>query len=287
MTTEAAQDDEIRTVTAGGIPIQVRKVGTGPDVLFVHGVYVNGSVWDDVVDLLKDQVTCWVPTLPLGAHETPLGSDWQPTLESISDLPLQLLEALDLTDVTVVGNDSGGGFVLLALNSAHVGLGRIGRLVLTNCDSYDHLPPTSFNPLIDLCIASPEIARDQLRPMLYSAAGQAQFLESVASSKIPGARVPTLFGREDVLDDAVKATATLKPTADQQAMGWLTSVDLPVDLVWGDADVFFPPSDCDRLVAALPRTTVKWIPGARTYTQLDAPAELADVIRAAALAGQK
>lgn len=45
------------------------------------------------------------------------------------------LEALDLRDVTLVGNDTGGGLCLAALGTERPGLERIGRFVLTNCDS--------------------------------------------------------------------------------------------------------------------------------------------------------
>ncbi|MGX7681758.1 alpha/beta fold hydrolase [Jatrophihabitans sp. DSM 45814] len=267
------------TVEAAGVPVHVRRVGSGPNVLFMHGVYVNGSVWDDVVDLLQGEATCWVPTLPLGGHDQPLGPDWQPTLESIGDMTLDLIDALELSDVTVVGNDSGGGFVLLALASDRPAVSKISRLVLTNCDSYDHLPPTSFNPLIDLCRQDPAAARGQLQPMLFSDAGREQFMGSIASKHLSSDRINAMFGNEAVLDDVVKVTATLKPSPVQQAMAWLSEVQIPTDLVWGDADVFFPPSDCDRLAAALPNTTVTWLPGAKTYTQLDAPDELARVIR--------
>jgi pimeloyl-ACP methyl ester carboxylesterase len=247
-------------------------------VLFMHGVYVNGTVWDDVVSLLQSTMTCWVPTLPFGGHNQPIAANWQPTLESIGDMTLDLIDQLDLTDVTVVGNDSGGGFVLLALASDRAALSQISRLVLTNCDSYDHLPPTSFNPLIELCRSDPEAAKGQLQPMLFTDAGRASFLQSISNQQLSADRVNSLFGPETVLDDVIKVTATLKPSPEQQAMAWLSNVTIPTDLVWGDADVFFPPSDCDRLAAALPNTTVTWIPGAKTYTQLDAPRDLARVI---------
>jgi pimeloyl-ACP methyl ester carboxylesterase len=125
-------------VEVSGLPITIRKAGTGPDVVFVHGVYVNGHVWDDVVDHLSRTHTCWVPTLPLGGHDHPMAAGWSPTLETLADLVPGLLDALGLTRATVVGNDSGGGLVLLSLASPASGLARIARLVLTNCDSYDH-----------------------------------------------------------------------------------------------------------------------------------------------------
>jgi pimeloyl-ACP methyl ester carboxylesterase len=260
--------------------MEVRRVGSGPDVLFVHGVYVNGHVWDDVVERLADRFTCWVPTLPLGAHSAPVPAGWTPTLEDLGNLVPGLLDALDISDVTVVGNDSGGGFVLLALGGDATGLARIGRVVLTNCDSYDHLPPKAFGPIVSLCRAVPAAGRGLLRLMLTTTVGQKQFMNGVASSNLPPQRRQQLFGTTTVLADAVTVTAALKPTAAQQAMSWLTGLALPVALVWGDADKFFPKADAERLLAAIPHATITWVPRAKTYVQLDDPGVVAETIAA-------
>ena len=50
-----------------------------------------------------------------------------------------LLEALDLDDVTIVANDTGGA-VAQSLVGHHAE--RIGRLVLTSCDAFEKFPPT-------------------------------------------------------------------------------------------------------------------------------------------------
>ena len=54
------------------------------------------------------------------------------------------LEALDLEDVTIVGNDSGGAMsqVLVTRHPE-----RIGRLVLTNCDTHENFPPGIFKAM--------------------------------------------------------------------------------------------------------------------------------------------
>lgn len=45
--------------------------GDGPVVDLLHGVAMDGSLWD-VVAGLGDQVRCIVPTLPLGGHRRPM-----------------------------------------------------------------------------------------------------------------------------------------------------------------------------------------------------------------------
>src|SRR5207302_1156867 len=97
------------------------------------GVYVGGSLWQGVADRL-DGFCCVLPTWPLGAHADPSPPADLSARAAARRIPA-FLELLDLDDVTLVGNDTGGGLCLAALGSGHPGLERIGRLVLTNCDS--------------------------------------------------------------------------------------------------------------------------------------------------------
>src|SRR5271166_2841311 len=124
--------------------------GSGPTILFVHGVYVTGALRNDVVSELGGGFRCVVPTWPLGAHSTPTGGA-DLGAEATARRIVHFIEALDLRDVTVVANDTGGGLVLTALGDATLDKSRIGRLVLTNCDSYEHFPPGSFAHIVKLC----------------------------------------------------------------------------------------------------------------------------------------
>jgi pimeloyl-ACP methyl ester carboxylesterase len=265
-------------VKVNGVPIEVRRIGSGPDVLFIHGVFVTGYVWDDVVAKIADRFTCWVPTMPLGGNAAALPPSWKPTLDDLGQLVPALIEALDLTNVTVVGNDSGGGFVLLALGSGAAGLDRIKGVVLLNCDSFDHLPPKAFGPIIKLCRGVPAAGRALLSLMLTSSFGRKKFVKSVATTGVPAGRRDQFFGSRAVMKDAVTVTCALVPTAAQQEMAWLAKIDLPVAVVWGDDDQFFPKSDATRLVDAIPGATLTWVPGARTFVQIDDPEAVAVAI---------
>jgi pimeloyl-ACP methyl ester carboxylesterase len=260
----------------GGTRITVGRTGTGPPVLFVHGLYVNEHLWDHVVARVAPSRTCYLPTLPLGAHSTPVGNGWRPTLDELSGLVTGLIQELDLRDVTVVGNNTGGGLVLLALGSGHPALTRIGRVVLTNCDSYDHLPPPAFSPFISLARTAPLLAGLGLRLLLSTGFGRTRFLRTVVAGD-PSRYVGSLFNPA-CLDEAVRVTAALRPGSDQREMAWLRTLDIPVHLVWGERDVFFPVQDAQRLLAALPNATVTWVPAARTYVPLEAPDEVSAAI---------
>ena len=111
--------------------------GEGPVLVFVHGVLMDGSVWRTVVAGLRARYRCIVPTLPLGSHRHPMRPDADLSLRAMSLLIGEFLDALDLSEVTVVQNDWGGVQVLLA----HGGSDRIRSLVITSCEAFDNYPP--------------------------------------------------------------------------------------------------------------------------------------------------
>src|SRR5262245_4818136 len=89
-------------------PIHYRDVGSGPTLLFVHGLLVEGSVWDPAIERLKDKHRCIVPDWPLGSHPEPMRPDADLTPHGMAKLIADFIGALGLKDVTLVGNDSGG-----------------------------------------------------------------------------------------------------------------------------------------------------------------------------------
>ena len=116
----------------------------GPTVMFVHGFLVNGTLWDPVAERLAAAgVRSIVPDWPLGSHRFPVptASDLSPT--SVARAVLDLIDALRLDDVVLVGNDTGGAVCQLALRDHG---GRVAGLVLTNCDGFETFPPAFFKP---------------------------------------------------------------------------------------------------------------------------------------------
>ena len=60
-------------VVVDGITIRYHVIGEGRPVVFVHGVYVTGALWDDVVTRLSSRYRCIAPTWPFGAQSAPVG----------------------------------------------------------------------------------------------------------------------------------------------------------------------------------------------------------------------
>ncbi len=118
--------------------------GSGPVIVFLHGFLVNARHWRKVTPLLTGHFRCVVPELPLGAHRVNLnpGADLSPN--GVATLIAAFIEALDLKEVTLIGNDSGGALAQLVITHFPQ---RITRLILTNCDAYQHFPPLIISPL--------------------------------------------------------------------------------------------------------------------------------------------
>src|ERR1700728_453806 len=80
-----------------------------PPVVFIHGFLVDGRLWNGVADLLADAgVRCYQPDLPLGSHKQAMNLDADLSPQGIAALIDRFLEELELDDVTLVGNDTGG-----------------------------------------------------------------------------------------------------------------------------------------------------------------------------------
>ena len=79
--------------------------GDGPVVVLLHGVLMNGTLWDSVVDGLRDRYRCIVPELPFGAHTTPMPDDADLSLPALATMIAEFPTELDLRRVTLVCND--------------------------------------------------------------------------------------------------------------------------------------------------------------------------------------
>jgi pimeloyl-ACP methyl ester carboxylesterase len=129
---------ERRTVRVPAGTLEYRERGSGPPLVFVHGAAVNGDLWRKVVPEMASAHRCIALDLPLGGHSIPLDGDPDLSLFGVARIVADFLEALGLTDVTIVGNDTGGA-VSQALVGSHSE--RVGRLVLTSCDAFENFPP--------------------------------------------------------------------------------------------------------------------------------------------------
>src|SRR5918995_3455315 len=135
---------EPRDLDVPGGKLRIFEAGSGSPIVFVHGLLVNANLWRKVVSRLTPDFRCVSLDMPLGSHELTMpDADLKPL--GLANLIADAIEAAGLEDVTLVGNDTGGGLSQLVVTQRPE---RIGRLVLTSCDAYDNFPPRFFKVVL-------------------------------------------------------------------------------------------------------------------------------------------
>jgi pimeloyl-ACP methyl ester carboxylesterase len=263
-----------------GAHIDYEDTGAGPVVVFVHGVYVTGAIWHRVVTAIGDRARCIVPTWPLGAHE-PADSGVDLSAAATARRIVGFVEALDLHGVTLVANDTGGGLVLAALGDPTLDTSRIGGLVFTNCDSYEHFPPGQFRVLVKLCQLSPRLGSAVLGA-LSTKPGLNVFLRAVCKQPVTEAEKSAIFGsfltNSATRRQAAAVTASLDPSLTLRAVPAIRAFPGAVTLAWATGDPMFPLDHARRLAADFPNSQLIEIADSLTYVMLDAPEPLAEAI---------
>jgi len=274
-----ANETKVRETKEIDLPagrIRYREAGSGKPIVFVHGYLVDGRLWDGVVDRLSNRYRCLAPDWPIGAQQIAMKPDADLSPYGIAAIVASFLEALDLDDVTIVGNDSGGAMsqVLVTRHPE-----RIDRLVLTNCDTHENFPPGPFKALVPLAKLPGGMAAIAL-PFRSGAIARAAFKpfakdippELVASWMQPGLHDP------GVKRDLKKVTMGMNKRYTLEAAEKLRGSDLPVLLTWAPGDRVFPLKHAERLAAEVPNARIVQIPDSRTFVPLDQPQRLADAI---------
>src|SRR5690242_19908439 len=127
------------SLSTGTIHYEESGPAQGRPIVFIHGYAMAPSLWRPLIERLAGWGSrCLAPTWPLGAHPEPMREGAELTMESMAALVAEFLEALELEDVVLVGNDTGGAIAQLVATTAPA---RLGALVLTSCDAFEHFPP--------------------------------------------------------------------------------------------------------------------------------------------------
>ena len=273
------QSDQRREIELDAGRIRYREAGEGRPVVFVHGFLVDGRLWDGVVDNLADRFRCFAPDWPIGAQQIAMKPDADLTPYGIADLIVSFLERLDLSDVTIVGNDSGCAMSQV-LATRHPE--RIGRLVLTNCDTHDNFPPGVFKAMPPLARV-PGVLKAALAPFRIERIARAGF-KPFAKTPFPPELVeswvaPGVKGRTPgVWRDLKKVAIGMNRRYTKEAARKLSKSDLPLLLTWAPGDKYFPLKYAERLAGEVSNARLVEIPDARTFIALDQPKRLAEEI---------
>jgi pimeloyl-ACP methyl ester carboxylesterase len=276
-----ARRDEVDL--AAGVVEYVDTGTPGPTVVLLHGLLMDETLWTAVADDLATDHRCVVPVLPLGAHRRGVRADADLSPLGLAALVAEFLDALDLRDVTLVGNDTGG--MLVQLLMADGAQERVSGAVLVSCDAFDNFPPGLTGRTLFLT--------GKLPPRLFGLFMQQMRLK-------PARRLPLSFGWLTKRGDAV-VKRWMRPIWRQQtirrdtvrvlraaaankqvlsaAAEKLARFDRPTLVVWAREDRVMPPDHGRRLAELLPAARLVEIDDCYTLIPLDQPTRLAEEIR--------
>ena len=252
--------------------------GDGPVVVFVHGLLVDSQLWDGVLEELHGELRCIAPDLPLGSHTIALDDGADRTPAGMADLVADFLEALDLSDVTLVANDTGGAISQILVTTRPE---RIGRLVLTPCDAFENFLPAMFRPL-QWAAKVPGLLKLALQTQRLAPARRLTFsiltVDPIPDDLLKAWAMPALRD-PGVFRDVKGLLATIDKRYTLEAAERLAAFDRPVLLAWAPGERFFPYAHARRLADILPDARLEAVQDARTFLPLDQPVVLAGLIR--------
>jgi pimeloyl-ACP methyl ester carboxylesterase len=243
--------------------------GQGPAALFVHGVPLNGYHWRHVIDRVQHRRRCIAIDL-MGLGYTEIGPSQDVSFTAQADMIEEVLDALDIEQVDLIANDSGGAIAqIFAATRAN----RLTSLVLTNCDVHDGWPPPQVLPLMEYSrngtlarIFRPTVDRPDLARERYARGESAPLFRSYADPSVLTDEIIRLY---------LQPLLSSQPRIDAFQRYWLAfdnaqtvaihpalkKLQVPTLIVWGLKDIFF-----DKKWAYWLKDT---IPGARRVVEVE------------------
>ena len=268
-----------RWVDVGDGEVAVRTVGDGPDVLLVHGWPVTGATWRHLLPHLVRHVRCHVVDL-VGAGDSRFDRTVRLGVREHAQGLRRVVDALGLDDLAVVGHDSGG----LIARHALVGDPRVRGWGLVDTELASGLG---------------------LRFRAFLAAGRLPGLERTLAAALNARRLrrsPLLLGGcfvDPALVDGEFDEFFLRPLRDDPARRWAAAqllrrfdrstvtelaalharIDVPVRLVYGEHDPFFPVDDARRTVSGFgSRAELHVVPGTALFAHEERPHAVAETL---------
>jgi pimeloyl-ACP methyl ester carboxylesterase len=253
--------------------------GDGPALVLLHGLAMNGSLWRGVVEELRGEHRCIVPTLPLGGHRIPMRPDADLSFPGHVALLADLLERLELRDVTLVQSDMGFA-QLLAVEHPE----RIARLVLISCEAFDNYPPGLPGRMLGIATKLPGGLNALVQPMRVRPLRRLPMaLGWMAKRPIPSAITDSWFrpllSQRAIRRDLLKYVRTADKQVMMAASNGVSAWSKPALVVWAAEDRVMPLDHGRRLAELMPQGRLVTIPDSYTLVPEDQPRKLALVIR--------
>jgi len=274
----ASELGERKQIETSHGPIVYHEIGEGRPLVLVHGFLANANIWRKLIPLIAGDFRCFAVDWPLGSHYLPVRADADLTPPGIRTLIADFLERLELEDVVLAGNDSGGAYSQMV---AAAGNPRLGALVLNSCETpEDRWPPKGFGHLkgsaqvpggLNLMIQSLRVKRSWRSPIAYGVLAKRPIPDSVMWSF-----VDPFFKSAEIRRDARKVIRRVGPQYHRAAAETLIAeFELPVIFAWGGDERVFPLTHARNYAPALANSQLRVVADSFTYTSEDNPEGLA------------
>ena len=264
-----------RMVPVGGAEVAVRTVGSGPDVLLIHGWPVSGATFRRVLPHLVRRATCHVVDLP-GAGASRFTSTTPLSLDLHIAGIRAVVDGLGLDDVVVVGHDSGGMLARHAL----AGDGRVRAFGLIDTEQPQGMGwrfrsfvaarrAPGLAAALGWLAARPAVYRNQF------VFGGAFSDRSLLEGEFAEFFLRPLHERPEARAAAARLLRSFHPRFVTDLAALHRRIEVPVGLVWGEHDLFFPVARAREMASTFPRTTLTVIGDAGLFSHEERPAEVA------------
>jgi haloalkane dehalogenase len=267
-----------RFLDVGAGEVAYRRVGTGPDVLFVHGWPVNGATFRTLLPHLADHVTCHVIDLP-GTGSSRFKSATTLSIAQQIESVRRVIDLLDLNELAIVGHDSGG----MIARHAVAGDLRLRAMGLINTEqphgmswrfkmfvAARHLP--GFGTAFGWVAGQPRIRRNEF--VLGGAFADSSLLDGEFDEFF----LEPLHTSPELRRAAVQILRSFDLQHIRDLSDVHRRITVPVQLVWGDQDPFFPVARAKEMVDTFPDARLEIIEGAGLFSHEERPAEVAQAL---------
>lgn len=258
--------------------------GEGPTALFVHGLFVSGYLWRNVIDQLRGERRCIAYNLAGHGH-THASPDADLSLQGHAEMLEAFCDELGLDSIDLVANDTGGAIaqVFTVRN-----VDRVRSLTLTNCEARDVLPSSAdFAQLIKSLAEQGELAPAAIEQLKdYDVARSELGLGGAFEN-------PEHLTDEDIHGYLEHHYATLESAREVEHVFLALHVDqltaiepqlkgleTPTLAVWGTADPIFDTELAYWLKDTIPGCKeVVEVPGGQLFWPGERPSELVEPLR--------
>ena len=266
-----SEPDEMIDVGDGAVAY--RRVGDGPDVLFVHGWPVSGATFRTLLPHLVDHVTCHVIDL-LSAGSSRLGSGSRPTVDGHIRSVRTVVDHLDV-DVAVVGHDSGG----LIARHALAGHPRLRAMGLIDTEplrtgwrfrsfiAAGRVP--GFGAGLGWIAGRPRLRRNPL------VLGGAFVDRTLLDGEFDEFFLRPLHENRNQRDASISVLRSFDMQLVRDLRQLHRRLDVPVQLVWGDQDPFFPVEQAAGMVDSFPDARLEVVEGTALFSHEERPESVA------------